>query len=94
MSAARPGRDEITLAIPDGRRLCSDRAHRDLGRLADVIVTFGQLGDPHVPRECLWRECWGRCYPMCSACWVNTRQVAQKARPSLVIHEACQPGPP
>jgi len=80
-----PGRDEITLAIPSGRHLCSDRAHRDLGRLADVIVTFGQLGVPGTPRQAYWPECWGRSYPMCSGCWEATRQIVVKARPHLVI---------
>jgi len=91
VSAAPPGHDEITLTIPHSRHLCHDRAHRNTGRLADVIITFGQLGDPLIPRECLWRECWGRSYPMCAVCWEYTRQTAEKARPNLIIHEPDQP---
>ena len=93
MSAARPGHDEITLTIPHSRHLCSDRAHRTAGRLADVIVSFGQLGNPRLPRECLWRECWGRSYPMCAACWESSRQIVKKARPQLVIHQGSEPRP-
>ena len=94
MTTTHPGIDAITLTIPPGRHLCSDRHHRNLGRLADVIVAFGQLGDPRIPRECLWRECWGRSYPMCSACWETTRQIAQKARPHVVVRDASKLGPP
>jgi len=86
-----PGHDKITLTVPEGRHLCNDRQHRNLGRLADVIVTFGQLGTPGTPRQAFWPECWGRSYPMCSPCWQTTRQIARKARPNLAIHEADQP---
>jgi len=92
VSAARPGYDEITLTIPRSRHLCSDRAHRRLGRLAYVIVIFGQLGDPRLPRECLWRECWGSSYPMCSACWENARQIG--AAPPRGTTPPGQGGPP
>ena len=91
MTTTPPGHDEITLAIPGGRHLCSDRAHRNLGRLADVIVTFGQLGTPGTPREAFWPEVWGRTYPMCHPCWQATRQIAAKARPHLVIRDAAEP---
>ena len=90
-TAGGPGHDEITLTVPTGPHLCCDRAHRRLGRLADVIVSFGQLGDPRIPRECLWRECWGNSYSMCAACWQYTRQIARKVRPNLVIHEPTEP---
>jgi hypothetical protein len=85
------GRDEITLTTPEGRHLCNDRQHRNLGRLAEAIVTFGQLGIPGTPREAFWPECWGRSYPMCSPCWDTTRQIAAKARPNLVIRDSTQP---
>jgi hypothetical protein len=88
---AEPGPDEITLTAPEGRPLCHDRAHRDLGRPAEVIVTFGQFGTPDLPRAALWRECWGRSYPMCATCWDTTRQVVQKARTHLVIRGSTQP---
>jgi len=85
------GHDEITVSVPSGRHLCCDRAHRNAGRLADVIVSFGQLGSPGTPRQAFWPEVWGRSYPMCATCWESTRQTAKKSRPNLVIHGACQP---
>jgi len=91
VTTAPPGHDEIVLAVPSGRHLCSDRAHRNAGRLADVVVSFGRLGVPGTPREAFWPECWGRSYPMCGACWENTGQVAAKARPQLVIRDATRP---
>ena len=59
-TARGPGHDEITLTVPTGPHLCCDRAHRRLGRLADVIVSFGQLGDPRIPRECLLARMLGQ----------------------------------
>ena len=91
MTTTPPGPNEITLAIPGGRHLCSDRAHRNAGRLADVIVSFGRLGTPGPPRVAFWPGCWGRSYPMCSACWEATRQIALKARPHLVIRDTTPP---
>ncbi|HCU95663.1 MAG TPA: hypothetical protein DHU96_24290 [Actinobacteria bacterium] len=90
MNARLPGHDEITLTAPQGRCLCNDRQHRTLGTLAEVIVTFGQLGVPGTPRDAFWPECWGRSYPMCSTCWETTRQIAAKARPHLVIKDLTQ----
>ena len=91
MTATPPGDDEIVLAIPSGRHLCTDRAHRNTGRLADVIVSFGRLGVPGTPREAFWPEVWGHSYPMCGACWEATRQVVHKARPYLVVRDVDQP---
>jgi len=91
VTASAPGYDQITLTIPDGQHLCQDRHHRNRGRLADVIVTFGQLGIPGTPRDAFWPETWGRSYPMCSPCWDTTREVVQKHRPNLVIHDTTQP---
>jgi hypothetical protein len=91
VTTAAPANDEIILTVPEGRHLCNDRQHRSLGRLAEVIVTFGQLGIPGTPREAFWPECWGRSYPMCSPCWEATRQIVQKARPHLVIRDNAQP---
>ena len=91
MTSPAPGHDEITLALPGGRHLCSDRAHRNAGRLADVIVSFGQLGVPGTPRQAFWPEVWRRSYPMCAGCWETTRQIAGKARPHLVIRGTTRP---
>ena len=91
MSTTVPGHDQITVSVPGGRHLCHDRAHRNAGRLADVIVTFGQLGSPGTPRQALWPEAWGRSYPMCHPCWEATRQTAANARPHLVIRDAPEP---
>ncbi len=93
VTTSPPGLDQITLTAPQGQHLCHDRQHRALGRLAEVIVTFGELGTPDLPREALWPGCWGRSYPMCGPCWDTTRQVAQKARPHLVIRGSVEPRP-
>jgi hypothetical protein len=53
--------------------------------LADVVVTFGELGTRQVIREALWIDRWGRSYPMCSECWDTTRQITHSARPGLTI---------
>ena len=39
-----PGHDEIIVAAPDGRQVCHSRGHARLGVLAEVVVTFGDLG--------------------------------------------------
>jgi hypothetical protein len=84
---APPGHDQITLAAPDGPALCHDRAHRNAGTPAQMVVTFGQLGSEPWQPESLWAETWGRSYPMCQPCWDTTRQVALKTRPHLVIRD-------
>jgi hypothetical protein len=38
-----PGHDEIVLTAPPGRCLCNSQ-HARLNCLADLVVTFGQLG--------------------------------------------------
>jgi hypothetical protein len=89
-----PGRDEIVLASPQGQPPCQDREHRTSGRLAEVIVTFGQLADPgsypYSP-DALWPECWGRSFAMCGQCWKRTRQVARAARESVLIRDTTGP---
>ena len=90
MTPTGPGHDEIILTVPEGRCLCNDRQHRNLGTLADVIVTFGQLGVPGTPRDAFWPEVWGRSCPMCAACWEATRQIAAKTRPHLTITDLTQ----
>jgi hypothetical protein len=47
------------------------------------MVSFGQLGT--AGQDYLWRECWGRSYPMCRACWDRTRATAQMYRPGLTV---------
>ena len=79
-----PGRDEIIVTAPGGRQVCNSREHARLGVLAEVVVTFGALGTRWQPGA-LWQDCWGRSFPMCGECWDPTRQVAQIARPALVI---------
>jgi hypothetical protein len=86
ITALQPGFDEITLTTPGGRHLCNTLSHRKTGRLADAMVTFGQLGT-RWHRDALWQDSWRRTYPMCGQCWDDTRQVAQAHRPGLVIHD-------
>ena len=81
----------ITLSVPRGGQLCIDRAHRNAGTLAQVIVTFGKLGVEPWQRESMGPQCWGRSYPMGGPCWDSTRRTAQKARPNLVIRHASRP---
>ncbi len=78
-----------------GRYLCNTRAHATPGCLADVIVTFGELGTKW-HRDALWQDSWGRSYPMCMQCWEDTRQTAINHRPALMIRDTTQPpaGPP
>jgi hypothetical protein len=86
-----PGYDEIVLTAPDGTALCNSLACVRAGRAAEVIVTYGLLNDPGASlysRGALWREQWGMSYPLCSACWVQSRQVAVKYRPRLVVIDA------
>jgi hypothetical protein len=91
VTTTTPGHDEIILTVPGAPDLCNDRAHRNQGRLAQVIVTFGQFGTLHEPCQALWPESWGRSVPLCATCWDTTRQVVQKYRPNLVIHDHTQP---
>lgn len=64
--------------------MCHALSHARLGVLAEVVVTFGELGT-RWQRDALWQDSWGRSYPMCGECWDTTRQIAQHARPGLVI---------
>ncbi len=75
MTIAAPGHDEIILTVPGAPHLCNDRAHRNQGRPAQVIVTFGQFGTLHESRQALWPESWGRSVPLCATCWQATRQL-------------------
>ena len=88
--AAPPGFDEIIVAPAGGRPLCSNRAHRDLGLVATVTVTFGQLGTLYLLNEALWPETWGCSYPFCGECWDTVRQIAERKRPRLVIRDTTE----
>ena len=89
---AAAGQDEIAVATPPGRCLCNSREHARLGCLADVIVTFGELGTRWQP-DALWQDCWRRSYPLCSECWDTIRQIAASRRPALVITQATSAPP-
>ena len=73
-----PGHDEILVTGPAARTLCHSRQHARLGCLAEVLITFGELGTKW-QRDALWQDCWGRSYAMCAECWDTT-----------VRHEALQ----
>ena len=79
-----PGHDEIIVTAPHGRALCNSRQHARLGVLAEVVVTFGELGTRWQP-DAVFPDCWGHSYPMCGECWQAAREVAQARRPALVI---------
>jgi len=86
---AVPGRDEIAVAAPRDRPSCHSLTCRNQGRLAEVIVTFGQWGTAWP--DALWLDCWGPSYPMCGQCWEATRQLALATRPGLVICDTTSP---
>ena len=73
------------VTAPAAPTICNSRQHARLGVLADVMVTFGQLGAAAWDKDAVWPDTWGYTYPLCSECWDLTRQVAQRHRPSLVI---------
>jgi len=87
-----PGPDEIVLSAPAARQLCNTLQHARLGCLADVVVTFGELGT-RWQRDALWQDAWGRSFPMCQECWDTARQIAQGTRPGLLITETRRPAP-
>jgi hypothetical protein len=95
--APSPGHDEITVAAAAGRQLCSSREHARLGRLAEVIAVFGELGT-RWRKDALWQDLWGRSFALCGDCWQAARRIAETHRPSLVItedsHSAEVAGPP
>jgi hypothetical protein len=87
-----PGQEEIAVAAPAGPHLCSSRQHARLGRLAEVIVTFGDLGS-RWHSDALWQDLWGRSFALCAECWQAARQIAESRRPGLVIAETGHPVP-
>ena len=82
----RPGPAQVVLTTPPRGLLCNDPGHRNAGRRADVLVTFGVLGG-YGRRDAFWPEVWGRTYPFCQACWTQTLAVLEHARPSLSVRE-------
>ncbi len=72
------------MTAPAARAVCHARGHARLGVLAEVVVTFGELGTRWQP-DAVFQDCWGHSYPMCSECWQAAREVAQARRPGLVI---------
>lgn len=83
MNAPRPGPDEITVAAPKHGDSCNSRGHRDTGRAADVLATFGSCPT----RDAFWPETWGRAYPFCRDCWTLTLAALGKARPHLAVRD-------
>src|SRR6266851_10233816 len=79
-----PGHDQIIVTAPAARAVCHARGHARLGVLAEVVVTFGDLGTRWHP-DAVFQDCWGHSYPMCGECWQAAREVAQARRPALVI---------
>jgi hypothetical protein len=75
------GHDEIIVTAPDGRQVCHSRGHARLGVLAEVVVTFGELGTRWQP-DAVFQDCWGR---SCGECWQAAREVAEARRSALVI---------
>lgn len=89
---AQPGHDEITVTAPADHTLCHSLQHARAGCLADVVVTFLELGT-RWQRDALWQDSWGRSFAMCSECWDTTRQVAENARPGLVVTDTRKGAP-
>jgi hypothetical protein len=85
-----PGHDEIIVTAPDGRQVCNSREHTRLGVLAEVVVTFGELGTRWQPGA-VFPDCWSRSFALCAECWQAAREVAQGRRPALVIISTTTP---
>jgi hypothetical protein len=79
-----PGYDEITVAKPPGRSLCSNRQHRRLYVLAEVVITFGELGVAW-QKDALWFHNWGKSFSLCRECFDAVIGVACRCRPGLRI---------
>jgi hypothetical protein len=79
-----PGHDEIIVTAPPDRTVCHSRQHARLRVLAEVVVTFGDLGTRWQP-DAVFQDCWGQSYAMCGECWAAVRQVAQAHRPALHV---------
>jgi hypothetical protein len=68
----------ITLAAPAPDEQCHALTCKRQDTKALVVVMFGVLPG-------LWKDVWGRSYPMCAPCWDRTRAFVQNSRPALVI---------
>lgn len=47
------------VTAPDGRPVCGSREHARLGCLAEITVTFGELGTTAWDKDAVWPETWG-----------------------------------
>jgi hypothetical protein len=95
-AAARPpapGDDEILVTRPPGRALCSNREHRRLYVLAEVVITFGELGTAW-QKDALWFHNWHKSFSLCRTCFDTVIAVAREHRPGLVLVDATTPGTP
>jgi hypothetical protein len=88
--APTPGHDEIVVAPPAAEYLCNSREHARTGVVAEVVVTFGELGT-RWQKDALWQGNWGRSFALCRRCWGAIRVVAQERRPGLVVTEISLP---
>jgi hypothetical protein len=79
-----PGPGQITVATPMGRPLCTTLAHRRAHVRAAVVVLFGS--QPSHGLAGVFPGCWERSYPLCGACWEDTRRLAQQ-HPPVAIHD-------
>ena len=79
-----PGYDEIALATPPAPALRTNREHRRLYVLAEVAVTFGELGVAW-HKDALWFRNWGQSFPLCRECFDGVMGVARRRRPGLTV---------
>ena len=84
-----PGHDEIIMTASAASAVCHSREHARLGVLAEVVVTFGELGTRWQP-DALFQDCWGRSYPMCGDAG---RRPAQSPRPAARLSSSPAPAP-
>ena len=83
--AQQPGTDEIVVTAPAPGTSCNTLTCKHQGRLADLVITYGQLGTHPWDKDSLWPGSWGRSYPQCRPCWDSIRDVAETHRPGLVV---------
>jgi hypothetical protein len=79
-----PGYDEILVTEPPAAALCSNAEHRRLYVLAEVVVTFGELGVAW-QKSALWQMNWHKSFSLCGKCLGNVLEVARGLRPGLRI---------
>lgn len=90
MSVPVAGPDEIVLSVPDAEYLCAVN-HQTVDLRAYFVVTFGQFGA--VGRDEMWRQSWGKPYPLCRDCTGRAIELVRRARPHLVVRDLTQPPP-